>query len=181
MDWAALGLTFSKPLIDTIRPKPAFAAYHDSVGGSGGTTGGSNLCTVAVTLVKVHYYLNFGIPVGNEWEYDVTVQGQSTHFPQRTLNQGGVDEINQQVYFGTTGVCSSTVGIDITVSATEIDPIYNDVGSNNLTVSVECPHAPDAAPEGVVVVLVQENPTSGATPDVALLYFYFDIVATCDY
>lgn len=73
------------------------------------------------------------------------------------------------------------VGIDFAMSATEFDPDYNDVGSNSLTVSVECPHTPDAAPEGVVVVLVQENPTSGDTPDVALLYFYFDIVATCDY
>jgi len=126
-------------------------------------------CIVRVTLMEVRYG---GDDIGDDWKYEVSVQGRTKSFAERTVTQRRPDRIGQEVFSGPIGVCDSRVQVYISVTAIEVDPIWDDVGSNSKTFEVECPG------QRVAELEVNVSETYYGT---AKMTFVFNIEARCSH
>lgn len=123
-------------------------------------------CHVVVTLNRVTYD---GDDIGEDWAYQVIVQGSATDFPTHSFRQNEAETPNRVVFDQETGPCPGTVPLTITVQATSVGLIYSTTGITPRLVSFNCPNQSVES----LVVRVRDGNT------VADLTFNFTIKGSC--
>jgi hypothetical protein len=121
-------------------------------------------CKITVTLNRVTYR---GHNIGNDWSYLITVGTGVISVPKHKFNWKDGSEARSDSTTFIQGWKGDRIYLTLIVIATEHDPIWNDVGSNNRKINAVCPSDVSTS----VQVLVKESPGGG----VARLTFYFTI------
>lgn len=93
-------------------------------------------CRVTAELLRVQYD---GNDIGNDFSFDVAVDGEEESFGERTVDHGTSDIVGETVYSEEKGDCGERVSIDLYAEAREHDAIWDEVGSNSAQVWFDCP------------------------------------------
>lgn len=134
---AVLGLAFTKPAIETIYPKPAFANYKI-------TTPPRKGCLIRVEVVAVSYS---GKNVGNDWsfKFGVVAGGRGgasadTYIPDYTINLGETRQLGKVIFEKAVGQCGDYIPIELRIVARENDNYTpDDFGHEIISRRISCP------------------------------------------
>lgn len=122
-------------------------------------------CKITVTLNRVTYS---GHDIGNDWSYLITAGVGVIAVPKHKFNWKDGEESRSDSTTFIQGWKGDRICLKIRVTATEHDPLFNDVGSRSRTIKADCPSSVSTS----IQVLVKESPGGG----VARLTFYFTII-----
>ena len=137
-------------------------------------------CTCHVDLKEV---VHTGSYIGDDWRYANTIDGT-----ERSIDDQGAGETRDRTTFDdplrwtTNGNrCGDSMEIEIEVTATEKDVVFDDQGSSKRSILVSCP-GPDEGSRTYageqLVVRVEERPLRNAM--VHWVTFIFDLETVCE-
>jgi len=138
-----------------------------------------NACTCHVDLKEI---VHTGAFIGDDWEFAVTIDGVT-----RAIDGSGTGETRDRTVFEdpirwtTNGSrCGDSMTVDIEVTATEKDRVFDDEGDAKRALVVACPGPSEtsrAYPGEQLVVRVEERPLRNAM--VHWVTFVFDLETVC--
>ena len=116
-----------------------------------------------VSLLQVEYARG---DIGNDWVYDLNVDGATKHYPEHTLNPGKTEVLGDVIVTKVVSCPTTQYSFPVVIDVTEVDTFYNDLGSRTVRVNLPC----QFTTKFDVTVDVAEKGGSGS----ASLKFYFE-------